>query len=555
MRVRAYPTSYGFGAARGDTGSDGPTSDPLPSPPISTVPIYSTPIYSTPIPPPAPVPVSQPPRSLQQIIAEYANETRARLHAATTIVMLAVGPYPFSGNLSEILAWARRIKEKRESNPDVATAMDFIEQMFPPQPDGRGGLLGALAEVGEAAIKGVQIVGGAIVRGVSAVGHAIGSVISFVAGGFPSPADYEPENLCVTAWTDPAKFAVLSAVAAIIFPPALLYMGTYVPPSVLGLTAGLAQAMIKGGTERVIAKILNPLFDAVAELAGALLDYAFNGNAALVRWAIKKIAQRLPDSVVKGVLLALSTAADTIIDAIKSASRVTEEGFWDEIGKSVREAGAKFFGTNMELRTHLEWIGNAIAGGGAAVAILIDKQLGGVQEAFQTMAARVLGLGAEFDRLPERERAYIADAKAQVGSDGKSQLDVFHMLMANLKDGAASLADALKKLPFKIGDILGAIVGLLSAVLTKVEQFIDGLLALAGAWRDGMFNPAPPPMTTPLPPAQEIPTPIVDEPPTGSLFGKLLFVAAGGIAGALVGGPPGLVVGAAAGAVIPAKGG
>lgn len=515
--VARYFLDDGYGLAA----SSGPITVPIALPP----------------PPPAPSPIID----IGQISAEF----RAKRDAAIAIVNLAAGPAPLD-NPSQLIPWVRNVFTLRASNPALSEAIAFIEAAYPPKADGSGGLFGALSAAGNAVVDGVRFIGGAIARGANAIAGVAGSIIDFVAGGFPTPADYEPENLCVTAWTDPPKFALLSAVAAIVFPPALLYMGVYVPPNVTGLTLGLAEALAKGGPERAISKILDPLYNAVADLAGALLDYAFNGNAALVRWAIKKVADRLPDDVLKGILLACSEAADSIVEVIQSANKLKDEAFYVGLGDAITRASQKFFEGNRGLRDTLSWIGDAIKGGGAAIATLVEKGAAGVQEAFAKLAEKVLGIPADFDRLTEKAKAEIAAAKAQIMEGGKSPLDLFHAFVSNLRSGVAAVADALRKLPLKIGQLLGGLIDLLGQLIAKAEAFIAGLMGLAQRWMEGAFNPPPPPVVvTPTP----IPGPIPTE-PTPASSGSLLLILGGGLVGGLLGGPVGAGLGAGAGAFL-----
>jgi hypothetical protein len=465
-----------------------------------------------------------------------------RLRAALAVINLAAGPAPIS-DPRQLISWGRSVLAMRESNPALAEAIAFIEVTYPPKPDGSGGLFGALAKFGNTVVNGVRWIGNTVARAADTIAGAVGSVISFIGGGFPTPADYEPENLCVTAWTDPPKFALLSAVAAIVFPPALLYMGVYVPPNVTGLTLGIAEALAKGGTDRVISKILDPLYNAVKDLAGALIDFALNGKPALVRWAIRKIAERLKDEpLLQGILLGLSEAADSIIEAIRDVTEALKsESFYVDLGDAIKRAAQKFFEGNQSIRDTLTWIGGAISGGGIAIATLVEKGVDGLQEAFAKLAEKILGIPADFDRLSERVRIEIAKAKAQITSGGKSALDLFHVFVSNLRSGVAAVADALRKLPFKIGDILGSFMDLLGELVARAEAFILGLLGLA----QQPEPESPPPAPAPAPPTQ----PDRDEPaaPSG---GGLLWMIGAAVAGGLLAGPPGAIGGAAAGALL-----
>ena len=404
--------------------------------------------------------------------------------------------------------------------------------------------LNIFEKIAKGAVSGVKAVGGVVVRTVKTVGHAAGSVIKFIAGGdFPTPADYEPENLCVTAWTDLPKFVLLSALAGIIFPPALLYMGAYAPPSPVGLTAGIAQAAAKGGWDRVVSKILDPIYDVATEYAQALLDFSLNGKAALVRWALKKIAKKFPeDSVGRGIVLALSEAADTVIDAIRDFSAALKEGsFWEGVGKAFRRVAAQFTGN---LRMVLEILGSALEEGAEAIATLVRDSVSGIPDALDNLLKRILKIPDGFKDLPASAKAALAKIW---NSEGK--LAGLENLFNNIDVAMKDFAETLKKLPFKVGGFIGEVAKVVAIFVERGLEYLRQLLGLANYQEPGTpAPPAPAPSPAPLPGPQP-PPPAKD---SGGLS-KLLLIGAAGVAGALIGGPVGGVVGAGLGATL-AKG-
>lgn len=484
--------------------------------------------------PPAPTPTPIPPGGVIDQVGQISEELAERLKSAVAIIQLTVGMPPV-GNLNDLLAWSRAVRDLRASNPLIAQAFSVIESAFPGQ-EPSSGFLSAIAHVGHAVVSGVSAVGSTIVRAVGSVAGVVGSAIKFVTGDFPSPADYEPENLCVTAWADPPKFALLSAVAAIVFPPSLLYIGMYAPPNVAGLALGLAEALAKGGTSRVIDKILDPLFEAVSELASTLLDYAFNGNAALVRWALRKIASRLPEGVPQAIILSLAEASDAIVNALKDIRALKSESFFARIGEGMQRVADKLSG---ELKAYLDSAGSAIRAAAAAISIIIDKGIDGLHEALNVLVTQLLGIPADFMNLTRQ--AQIEIAKMKILGDGAAPTAILANIVQAARSGISSLAEAASHLPFHLGEVVGTAVGLFDQLIGEVDTFIQNLFALAAE------GSAPPIVVdeTPIPMPPAIP---VDPEHDGGGGGMsaLLFAAAGGLGGALVGGPLGGVLGAGA---------
>lgn len=395
-------------------------------------------------------------------------------------------------------------------------------------------------------IHGVAKVGTTIVRTVSSAVGAVGSAIEFVGGGLPSPRDYEPENLAVTAWTDPPKFALLAVCAGIVFPPALVYMASYQPPNIVGLTAGLAEAAARGGTDRVISKILNPIFDHLQEQATALIDYALNGNAALVRWALKKIAQRLPDDTAKAIILAIAESSDEIVNVIRDINALRTEDFWAGLGQSIENVSQKFGDPN--LKAILLATGAALKGGSTSITILVNKGVEGVHDAIESLKTQVLGLPPGFEDLDLPAKIQIARSKVEAGAG--SPIVLLGALASGVYDGVTNLEAAARRLPGRLGDTLSNLIGLLAQVAEAVNTFIQQLLALA----QEPLPTVPPPSDTTGPAPVPAPTPQPTKAKPMNLT-KLLMIAGGGVAGFLLGGPVGGAVGAGAGALLPSGSG
>jgi hypothetical protein len=480
-------------------------------------------------PPPSTPAPPRTPRDLTQ-------EAIERIKASTTLVRLAVGMPPMS-NVNDLLAWSRAVRDLRAINPLINEAFNVIQAAYPQEEEPQG-FFAAVADFGSNIVEGVAFVGGKFV-------NVVGSVIKFVAGDLPSPDDYLPENLCVTGWTNPAKMALLTGVAALIFPPALLYIGLYIPPNIAGLPIGMAQALAVGGPDRVIAKILNPLWEAlygkVKEVITVVLDFAFNGNAALVRWALRKIAEKLPEGVHQAIILALAEAGDTLLDALKSLQAIKTESFYVSIGDALEKVAGQL---NAELQAYIAAIGSAIKAGAAAISLIIDKGLEGVDEAGNILITRLLGIPDDFMALSRA--AQIEIAKIKVFGGDAAPTAMLAAVVQGVREGLSDLVEATQKLPFDLAEIVGGVVGLVDQLVGNVDGFIQQLFALAaegGGVPDagGPEGDLPSPDGAPGGPA-----------PSGGSGGmsKILFAGAGGLLGTLLGGPIGGVAGAGAGLLL-----
>lgn len=470
---------------------------------------------------PEPPPPNEPFPPIGDWLAEQIAEAKRRVRDAVLTLAVAVPPLPLGrASSQEILAWSRRAHELAQTDAQVAEAIRIIELINPPDKES-GGLLGIIRIVGDIIVGTVQ---------------AAGAGLRFIAGDLPSPDDYEPENLCVTAYLEPIKFGVLSALAGLVFPPALLYMGAYVPPSPVGITAGIAQALIRGGPQRVISKILEPLFNAVADLAGTLIDFGLNGKPALVRWALRKIASRLPEGVHQAIILSLAEASDEILDAIKNIAAFKEAGIYEVIGAGLERVSGKFSG---ELKAYLQTAGGAIQAGAAAIGILVDRGPEGLREAFAVFTEKLLGIPPNFESLPDTVKAQIAKAKV-LGE--QAPVAVVGAVTQALESGLQNLAAATEQLPTSISGAVGGIVGLVSQVVGRVNDLAQELLGLATRGDEAEVGGPPPDDSglsegdIPMPPARGGPS--------------IALIGAGGILGAVLGGPAGAILGAGAASLL-----
>ena len=465
-------------------------------------------------------PVPTPPPSSGNPIGDVLERSKRVVSEMMAVLATKVGPIPLFPRgrvydwVNEVVAWTQKAQEVAKTDPEVAQAWAAIIALQPP--DSRGGLFGAIDWVREK-------VGDAI--------RLAGTAVTFIAGDLPSPDDYEPENLCVTAWTNPPKFAILSAVAGLVFPPALLYMAAYVPPSPVGFTAGMVQAFIKGGGERVITKILEPVGDHIAEILNVVIDYALNQDVALIRWALRKIASRLGDGVPKGIILALADAANSVVEAIKNLPALKSEGFYIDVGESIERISDRFEG---RLQGALRLAGAAIKAGGAAISIILNRGVEGLKDAKDTLMSGLLGIPGDFDALSQRAQTEIAKAKAPlIGTAGA--------IVQNLHQGIADLASAAENIPGNLGDLARTLLDLVSRLAGDARAFLERLLGLAATSEEptpGGGAPVPAPAPTPAPS------------PAGGGLSKIFAIGAGGLLGAILGGPIGGVVGAGAGAAL-----
>jgi hypothetical protein len=480
---------------------------------------------SRPAPAPAPPEASPFPPGFPggDVLGEALEIAKRIVVENMAILAEKVGPIPFpKGNLTawrqEVIDWSRKAYELAQTDPDVARAYQMIAERKPP--DG-GGLFGAIEWVKDKVVGAVK---------------AVGTVIEFVAGDLPSPDDYDPENLIVTAYTNPIKFALLSGVAALVFPPALLYMGSYLPPNPLGLTAALGVSYARGGGKRVVQRILEPIGEHFGEMLNVAIDFALNREVALVRWALRKIAERLGDGVPKGIILALAEAADSVVDAIKNITALKNEAFYIGVGGAIEKIADRFTGG---LQEALKLAGQAIQAGGAAVSIILDKGLAGLKEAKDTLLEGLIGIPSDFASFPERVQAEIAKAKV-------AGIAMASALAQNLRQGIDDLAKAAENIPGSLRDLAGTLLSLVGRLSDEVNEFLGRLMELAAIPEDQLPAPAPAPAPTSSPDAGS------DSPaPTGGGMSKILAIGAGGLVGALIGGGPiGAVVGAAGAAAL-----
>lgn len=406
---------------------------------------------------------------------------------------------------------------------------------------------GFFDKIWHGAVDGLKTVGGAVVRAVGSAAHAVGDVVHFIAGLVPTPSDYTPENLAVVGWTDPLKFFALEAAADLVFPGgASVILTPFRPPAptnLAGLGLGIANSYALGGWDRVTRVILDPIYENVQEQAGAVLDFAFNGEPALVRWALKKVAQRLPQgSVEQAIILVLSQSSDEIVAVIKDINKIKDGAFWEGLGKGLKDIGKAFPDPNVA--NILQTAGTAIGAGGAAIGVIADKGVGGIKEAFNALRLKLFNVPAEFDQLSAAAQAEWAALLLKVDESGHNTAAQLTALLTNVHDGVSDFAKAAHKLPGKLGDAVGGLIDMLGQLLDEANAFVQRLLHLAAT--------PPPAAPAPSPAPIPVPVPISPLPTQGSMdISKLLFMAIGGAGGFFVGGPVGAAVGAAAGALLP----
>ena len=504
----------------GTSGNPGAYAQLLDAGELRIVAPNGTTLFTTKPAPPAPPPPTPP----GGVIGDVLERSKRIVNEMMVVLATKVGPIPLFPRgsvydwVNEVVAWTKRAHEVAQTDPEVARAWESIVALQPP--DSRGGLFGAIDWVKEK-------VQGAI--------HAVGAAVKFVAGDLPSPDDYDPENLIITAYTDPIKFGLLTAVATIIFPPAVFYMAAYAPPNPVGLTAALAESFARGGGQRVVDKILEPLADHFGKMLNTAIDFAINRDAALVRWALRKIAARLDDGVPKGIILALADAGNAVVEAIKNIAELKSEGFYVDVGSAISKVADQFVGP---LKEALTLAGNAIKAGGRAVAILVDKKLAGLKEAMDAFLEGILGIPQGFEALPRVAQVEIARAKV-------TGIAMVSAITQNLKQGIDDFAAAAQHLPSGIRDLVGSVTGLVAKFAEDVVGFLDNLMSLAQVEVPVPGDEAPAPTTPDTGTPGSGPTPA-----SGGGMSKLLAIGAGGLVGALLGGPIGAVAGAAGGAVL-----
>lgn len=473
-----------------------------------------------------PAPIPTPPTSGGGVAAEVLERSKRIVNEMMVVLVTKVGPlplFPTTGNMADwvstVIAWTRRANELAQTDPEVASAWNAIVALQPP--DSRGGLFGAIDWVKEK---------------VRTVVSAAGGAISFVLGDLPSPDDYDPENLIVTTFTNPIKFGVLTGLAAIIFPPAVAYMAAFaLPAPAAGLTLALGKAYLRGGAQRVVDNILEPLGEYLGNLLNTIIDFAFNREVALVRWVLRKIASKLPDAVPKGIVLALADAADAVVDALRNIASLKGEGFYVDVGGAITKVSAQFSG---QLQEALRLAGDAIHAGGRAVSIIIDKGLAGLKEAMNAFVEVILGIPEGFEALPQTAQVEIARAKV-------AGIAMATAIVQNLNQGIRDFANAASNIPGGLKDLLGAAAGLTGKFSDEVAAFLERLMALASVVDDPIPE-GPSPNQIPTPDSGPAPAPSA----SGGATSKLLAIGAGGLVGALLGGPVGAVVGAGAGVAL-----
>jgi hypothetical protein len=417
--------------------------------------------------------------------------------------------------------------------------------------------------------KGAVAVVKAVPKAAETVGKGTVAVVKAVAHALPSPADYDPERLIVIGLTDPAKFAVLTGAASLVVPGlGAAYMAQFLLPQAIGtgLPLAVGKAVAKGGWDRVVNNILEPIYKDLGDKAKFLVDYALNGNSAIARWGVRKVADKLGESVVKAILLAIADSAQ-IIDVIRNPSQLKEEGTFINLADLIQKVASSGAVGQGGFRDGALATGEVLRALAPSISIILKRGVEGVPDAIDRTAQKVLGFSPkEILALPKE--AQVAIAKAKFSNENGFKLGILNGATTAIK----SLADALGKLPWGVGKVFTAILGAIEKMVADVQKFLEMVKAMAA--NPGAMMPSTPPPLEPPPPDPSPappPTPVVVapapapepantgvippppdprvamKPSSGSRLAKML-VGAGG--GALIGGPAGALIGGAAGAIL-----
>lgn len=420
--------------------------------------------------------------------------------------------------------------------------------------------------------KGAVAAGKGIAAGAGAVKSAVGTVVNTALkvvdkvtfGILPSPLDYEPERLIVIGLTDPISFAILGAAINVVMPglgAAYMAMFSFPAAPVSGFPLAVGKSYAVGGWNRVIKNILDPLANGLKDQAKFLIDYCLNGNSAIARWACKRVARDMTDSVMKGVVWALSESVE-IVDAVRSPSKLKDEATWLGLAtlmKKLVEGGTFGKGSMAKAVGFCAAIIDAMAG---PVSILLKKGVGGLIDAVDGACKKTLGFGpSDLKNLPDIAKREFAKAKTAAGN----------VLKIDIVDGfAGAMTDitrALRKLPWGVDKLLDGIMKPIQEMVKQIKAFLADAKALAAQLNSGQApalpvasSPPPPAATPPAPPEATptpppaatppvVPTPQVPPPPPpkAGVAGPLL---AGVGAGFVVGGPAGALLGGGVGLVL-----
>lgn len=471
-----------------------------------------------------------------------------------------------------------------------ALAHALSEMPLPPSTYGMDprldGLWGTIKKGAKAVGKGVGKAASVVAKGAVAVGKgaaAVGKGAVSVVGkvvdvlGLPSPADYDPERLIVIGLTDPVKYAVLLGAATIVVPGlGTAYVSGFALPQAIatGFPMAVAKAYARGGWDQVIRNILDPIVDDLGSKAQFVIDYALNGNSALARWAVKKVAAKLPANVIKGVLLAVAESV-AVVDAVRKPGSLKEESTFISLAELMKKVGSSgVLGHGGGASTAVTTAGEVVHALAPAISILLKQGPGGLGAAVESTSRRVLGFSpSDIQALPEIARREFVKAKLAAarsigfsGAFSDAQAPISFKLVDNLSRALSDVAAALNKLPWGVGKIITGALKDVQAMVAQVKGFYAQAQQLAaGAGTPGQVQApvalpssptatsAPTSSTSATPaPAQMAPTPIIrasprSMPPASAQKLALTpaLLAAGG--GMVVAGPLGAILAGGAG--------
>lgn len=332
----------------------------------------------------------------------------------------------------------------------------------------------------------------------------------------PAPSDYDFETMFVIGATNPAKLAVMSAVAGIVVPVigAGVVQAFAFPlsiasalPLVLPVTAVRAKQRGEKFEERLWKVVLQPVVRQLGKYANALLDYALNGNSALARYAVREIAENLNVTVEAGILMAVAESTQ-IVDAIRKPALLREEGTLVSLGELVLKVADSEPFKSRGLGGPLRLVGETLTTTARPVSILLKKGPGATPEAFAALMKQTVGV------TPESLGALTEEARRQVAKQAVEAQALPTKIVRALGSVVGDVSKALSRLPYGAGKAIQDVLASATALSSDSLKFLDDLDRIAK-------SPPPAPPTTapterpapPAPPAAPPPLPAPAGPP------------------------------------------
>lgn len=347
----------------------------------------------------------------------------------------------------------------------------------------------------------------------------VGKGLRWAGVVLPAPSDYDFETMFVIGATNPAKLAVMAAVAGIVVPAigsgvvgafAFPMSLASALPLVLPVTAARAKKAGEKFEDRLWRVLFKPIIRHLGKMAGALIDYALNGNSALARYAVREIAEGLGVTIEAGILMAAAESTQ-IVDAIRKPDLLREEGTLVSLGELILKVADSEPFKSRGPGAPLRLVGETLKTMARPVSVLLKKGPGATPEAFAALMKQTIGF------TPEELGALSEDARRQIAKQKLEAQALPAQIVRALGSAVGDVGKALGRLPYGAGKAIQDVLASVTKLSSDSLKFLDELDRIAKSPPPAPATPPPGAATPPRasePQRPEPPKPPATPPPT-----------------------------------------